>query len=590
MRARPVAAGAMLFAYGLALARTAATADRAGERAVLKLFRYSSFAGLIALVAVTVALSWFYRRLAFDALVETETRANVALTKAFANSIWPSYATFVREAGKIPPSELPKRDEIRRLGGELKLLAHGLDVVKVKVYDTNGLTVFSTDSRQIGQDKRTNGGFAQALGGEPASEITFRDHFDAWEGEIADRNIIATYVPVRVQGAAPVEAVMEVYSDVTPLVAKLERTQIQLASGAIGALSLLYALMLSIAGRSDRILREQEAERIASEERVRYQAYHDPLTGLPNRASFAEHLEQAIHRSKRFGWSLGLMFLDLDLLQAGERQPRPRIRRRAAAGGGAPPPGLDPRGRHAVPHGRRRVHGAPRERQGAGGGGGDRGAHEPGGRRAGRAQAPRARRHRQHRHRAVPEGRRKRRAPGEERRHRDVPRERARPQPLRVLHPGDERPRREPAHARSRAAARGPQRRVRPPLPAAGVGRDAARRRRRGAAPLEASRAGPRVAGRVHPAARGVGADRTGRRAGDRVGLPPEQGVAGRGAAADAGVGQHLVAPVPDRVARGDGPRGAARERACARVARDRADREPAGREQRARGRASWSG
>ncbi len=283
-----------------------------GKRAVLKLFRYSSFIGLIALVAVTVALSWFYRRLAFDALVETETRANVALTKAFANSIWPSYAAFVGEAGKIPPAELPNRDEIHRLGGELKLLAHGLDVVKVKLYDTNGLTVFSTDPRQIGQDKRTNGGLVRALGGAAASEITFRDHFDAWEGEISERNIIATYVPVRIHGAAPVVAVMEVYSDVTPLVAKLERTQIRLAAGAIGALSLLYALLLSIAGRSDRILREREAERIANEERVRYQAYHDPLTGLPNRASFAEHLEQAIHRSKRFGWSLGLMFLDLD--------------------------------------------------------------------------------------------------------------------------------------------------------------------------------------------------------------------------------------------------------------------------------------
>ena len=279
---------------------------------MLKVFRYSSFVGLIALVAVTVALSWFYRRLAFDALVETETRANVALTRAFANSIWPSYATFVGAAGKIPPADLPGRGEIRLLDADLKVLAHGLDVVKVKVYDTNGLTVFSTDPRQIGQDKRTNAGFVRARGGDAASEITFRDHFDAWEGEIADRNIIATYVPVRLQGAAPVEAVLEVYSDVTPLVTKLERTQVRLAAGVIGALALLYALVLSIAGRSDRILREQEAERIASEERVRHQAYHDPLTGLRNRASFAQHLEQAIHRSKRFGWSLGLMFLDLD--------------------------------------------------------------------------------------------------------------------------------------------------------------------------------------------------------------------------------------------------------------------------------------
>jgi len=279
---------------------------------VPKLFRYASFVGLIVLVAVMMALSWFYKRLAFDALVETETRANVALTKAFANSIWPSYAAFAGEAGRIPAVELPARDEIRRLDRDLKLLARGLDVVRVKVYDPNGLTVFSTDPRQIGENRRTDAGFVRALGGAAASKITFRDHFDAWEGEIAERNIIATHVPVRILDAGPVEAVMEVYSDVTPLVEKFEYTQARIIAGVVGALSLLYAIMLWIGGRSDRILREQEAERIANEERVRYQAYHDPLTGLPNRASFAEHLEQAIHRSKRFGWSLGLMFLDLD--------------------------------------------------------------------------------------------------------------------------------------------------------------------------------------------------------------------------------------------------------------------------------------
>ena len=312
MPTRPAAAVATLLAYCLVLARGAGTADRAGERAVQKVFRYSSFVGLIAVIAVTVALSWFYRRLAFDALVETETRANVALTKAFANSIWPAYAGFFGQAGRIPAAELPQREEIPRLRRELMLLAQGLDVVKVKVYDASGLTVFSTDARQIGQDKRTNAGFLGARSGTPASELTFRDHFDAWEGEIAERNIIATYVPVRIGEAAPVEAVMEVYSDVTPLVRKLERTQARIVAGVIGALALLYALLLWMSGRSDHVLRQQEAQRIASEERVRYQAFHDPLTGLPNRTSFVEHLEKAIRRAKRFGWSLGLMFLDLD--------------------------------------------------------------------------------------------------------------------------------------------------------------------------------------------------------------------------------------------------------------------------------------
>ena len=279
---------------------------------MFKVFRYSSFVGLVAVVAVIVALSWFYRRLAFESLIEGETRSNVALTQAFANSIWPAYAGFVRRAAELPPGELATRKETAALHRDLRVLAKGLAIVKVKIYDLNGLTVFSSDQRQIGEDKSRNPGFRGAAAGAPMSEITFRDRFDAWEGIISDRNLIASYVPVRSSDTAPVEAVMEIYSDVTGLVAKMEQTQLEVVSGVVGALSALYLLMLWMAGRSDRILREQEVERLANEERIRHQAYHDQLTGLPNRTSFAEHLEQAIRRSKRFGWSLALMFIDLD--------------------------------------------------------------------------------------------------------------------------------------------------------------------------------------------------------------------------------------------------------------------------------------
>jgi diguanylate cyclase (GGDEF)-like protein len=279
---------------------------------VFKLFRYSSFVGLVAVIAVIVALSWFYRRLAFDALVENETRSNVALTTTFANSLWPSYADFVRDAGALPREKLSTRAEQEFLGRDLRFLARGLPVVKVKIYDTRGLTVFSTDARQIGEDKSGNPGFLRALSGVPATDITFRERFDAWEGVINDRNLIATYIPVRAADDAPVAAVMEVYSDVTALVERMHRTQHQVVGSVVGAMALLYLLMLWLAGRSDRLLREQDAARVANEERVRHQAYHDALTGLPNRTSFGEHLDEAVRRARRAEWELGVMFLDVD--------------------------------------------------------------------------------------------------------------------------------------------------------------------------------------------------------------------------------------------------------------------------------------
>jgi diguanylate cyclase (GGDEF)-like protein/PAS domain S-box-containing protein len=53
-------------------------------------------------------------------------------------------------------------------------------------------------------------------------------------------------------------------------------------------------------------------ERRAAEEQIAYLAYHDPLTGLPNRALLHEHLELALARARRQGRGVGLLYLDLD--------------------------------------------------------------------------------------------------------------------------------------------------------------------------------------------------------------------------------------------------------------------------------------
>ena len=57
-------------------------------------------------------------------------------------------------------------------------------------------------------------------------------------------------------------------------------------------------------------------ERRAAEERIAHLAYHDSLTGLPNRALLREHLEPALARARRAGRSVALMYLDLDDFKA----------------------------------------------------------------------------------------------------------------------------------------------------------------------------------------------------------------------------------------------------------------------------------
>lgn len=53
-------------------------------------------------------------------------------------------------------------------------------------------------------------------------------------------------------------------------------------------------------------------ERKCIEERLRFLSLHDPLTGLPNRALFHEHLELALAASRRYRTRTAMLFLDLD--------------------------------------------------------------------------------------------------------------------------------------------------------------------------------------------------------------------------------------------------------------------------------------
>lgn len=53
-------------------------------------------------------------------------------------------------------------------------------------------------------------------------------------------------------------------------------------------------------------------ERWQAEDKIRYLAMHDSLTGLPNRLQFRYHLEQAVARAKRHDTKIAVFGLDLD--------------------------------------------------------------------------------------------------------------------------------------------------------------------------------------------------------------------------------------------------------------------------------------
>ena len=60
------------------------------------------------------------------------------------------------------------------------------------------------------------------------------------------------------------------------------------------------------------ILRNQVQDRQKAQDELAYQAFHDPLTGLPNRRQFGQRFNEAIERARQSQETLALFFVDLD--------------------------------------------------------------------------------------------------------------------------------------------------------------------------------------------------------------------------------------------------------------------------------------
>ena len=93
-----------------------------------------------------------------------------------------------------------------------------------------------------------------------------------------------------------------------------------------GERELDYALAV-VRGASDRsvvqMTKQFDAERTrlqdelsAEQARLSHLAYHDALTGLPNRRLFFDRLSHALHLRQRQGTDLGLLFIDVDSFKA----------------------------------------------------------------------------------------------------------------------------------------------------------------------------------------------------------------------------------------------------------------------------------
>ena len=224
-----------------------------------KLLRNFALASAVAIVVATAILIVVYENIAKSDMIASVEQQNVFLGKSIANSIWPQFEGFLRTFADA--DALRSRPEIQALNEALLLLTKNLPVLRVKSYNLDGLTVYSSEASQIGSDGHENPRLRFVLDESlPASEQAYKQEFTAFRGIVFDRDLVETYVPITSEDGS-VEAVFELYTDVTPLITGIDRTVANLLIVLTGVFVALYVALFLIVRRGDGIIHRETASR-----------------------------------------------------------------------------------------------------------------------------------------------------------------------------------------------------------------------------------------------------------------------------------------------------------------------------------------
>jgi len=235
---------------------------------MFKLTRYFAIIALVAVLIASVTIGALFRYVAEKNIYALGEQQNAILGKAIANALWPNIKMFINSAetkasGFDRDFIFPLTDSI------LRPLIAELPVVKVKIFNEVGVTLYSTNKAEFGERKTEDyPDLALAIKGAVVSELTLLDKFEGLSGPMENVYVMSSYLPLRDKGDDAIKAVIETYTDVTAQIEAIQSTQNRLFAYAFGVLFIVYLVLLWFIRIADVVIQQRAKEREAHTQQI----------------------------------------------------------------------------------------------------------------------------------------------------------------------------------------------------------------------------------------------------------------------------------------------------------------------------------
>lgn len=269
------------------------------EKAGSFLVRHFSVVGIPVVILIGLVISFFVTK-------QTEE----IMFKSYADVTASNVNSFL--SAELALEDFSEPMNGKRLADFQRLLRkHSIskDILKSKLWNTDGMVVYSSDRRLIGKKYPIKKNLVDSLNGYTTREIVNTEQ--AVENRL-DReqfsSAVEIYVPVKIKGVGKIVGSYEVYFSTKQVMKALNRVRFLVFS----ALLVLYVLLIFIVRWASALLIAQYNKLADFSNIMHSQAITDELTNLNNRRYFDDRITEEFRRALRYKRPLSLVLLDLD--------------------------------------------------------------------------------------------------------------------------------------------------------------------------------------------------------------------------------------------------------------------------------------